>query len=122
MARRRIWLLATAVAFLTLQTPLCALACLERSETTAPPCHADDSEPSPQGAPDSHDDCGGCQLSSQSLLPGPDLHPETSPPSLPAARPRWAGLAPGPAQLPAIPVATDLPPPDVLLRKATLLL
>ena len=120
MVRRRIWLMATVAAFLTLQTPLCALACLESPGEAQPPCHEGAS--SPGGAPPSHDDCEGCNLGSAALLQAPDPHSEapTPPPAALIAFSR--GIDPGGCPASAISADTDLPPPDILLRKSTLLI
>ena len=127
--RRSSWLIATLTALFGLQAPLCALACLDLSDSTPvaaqggePPCHESSTDPSPTGAPGSHEGCG-CESAYEALLPGTgsDL---SSVSTLAFAPP---GTLPYPADSSAaialpVPQVTDLPPPDILLIKSTLLI
>ena len=126
--RQRSWLVAAVAALFALQTPLCALGCLDFPSPTVahtsqadPPCHSDTSHPTPPESPDSHDDCG-CQLEPDAVVSSGDApisvvglaQPtgEAFPGRLPS-RTRFAFSVPGEG---------DLPPPDILLLKATLLI
>lgn len=127
--RRRIGLMAGAAILLTLHAPLCALACLDTpaaSEIAAhdaeSPCHAEPPEPSPADDPGSHADCEGCGLARAALLPGSDtgtLLPHVALAPRGASQPAIRASA---SFAPAVSETTDLPPPDILLRKSTLLL
>ena len=128
LVKQRNWLIATATTLFVLQAPLCALACLERSEAATAqahsperPCHEEGSESTPTDSPNSHEDCG-CELGHQALVPSPDAQ---------LYAPFLAFASPGPSSEavysmvyfePAAPRATDLPPPDILLLKSTLLI
>jgi hypothetical protein len=126
---RRIWLIATVTALFGLQAPLCALACLESPVDSAPvasqheehPCHDESSDSSEPGAP-AHEGCG-CEIAYDALIPGQTdatssissfVFVVESTPSEPlAAEPYLAHW---------VPTATDLPPPDILLLKSTLII
>ncbi len=128
--KRRIWLTATTAALFTLQAPLCALACLESPETVsasashhgAQPCHDDGAEPAPADRPRSHEHCG-CALviearvvetsscstvSAAASITSPKVFSQPG-----GAIVRWA---------PSVPSSTDLPPPDLLLLKSSLII
>ena len=135
--KRRIWLMATVLALFVLTEPLCALACLPGSEP--PPMagmaaadHADShcqnqapapSHRTPSDPTRSHEDCGcedayaavpasppdGASNGGAAAIVVPSQRSETF-----ATRAGW--LPPAPLE------ATDLPPPDILLRKSTLIL
>jgi len=130
LVRQQKWLAAIATAFFLLQAPFCALACL-RSSPTAPmdaaehgdsPCHEEAPSPARSAPTNSHDDCGCAdsytalaQSVSQTppdvtnlvhLAPGFSLRSNhASSPWVRRSQPR-----------------DDLPPPDVLLLKSTLLI
>lgn len=120
-------LTATVAALFVLQAPLCALACLPESGTAimaesaggAPPCHE------PAEAPEKsepHDDCG-CADSSAALLP---LSAKEAAAAHFVVAPSMAALALPHRVIRRTPhtllTETDLPPPDILLRKSTLLI
>jgi len=124
---RNAWLTATVAAVFGLQMPLCAAACWDApspsathaADASAPPCHGEPAAPGSLGEPSSHDGCG-CQLSRELPLPAAGgsapvlaIVPTWDPPHLGVdRRDRRAPVS----------SETDLPPPDVLLLKSTLLL
>lgn len=129
MLRRRIWLAGIAAAVFVLQGPLCAFACVENPEVESGvadhqqhPCHEEAPSSSPADAPRSHEGCG-CEL--VTAVPLPNLELSQSAPALAFVPPstssegfarvvvQWARSAPE---------RTDLPPPDILLLKSTLLI
>ncbi|MAG33754.1 MAG: hypothetical protein CL908_22980 [Deltaproteobacteria bacterium] len=129
--RRRIWLIATVAALLTLQAPLCGLACLESSESGPmaaseamdSPCHESAPSRGPSEPARSHDDCS-CEDSYAALVPGLETpsssiqSPQTFAPSRFSETVRRCAVA-----VPQIcSGATNLPPPDILLLKSTLLI
>ena len=135
--KRRAWHMATATAtaFFMLYAPLCALACLTSADSvdsvnvssatqSNPPCHApapSSSPAEPAGTPETCDceEPGGAALLSNTqntfsnaasvAVVGPHAPPSIlAPPSARVSR--------------GHPEATDLPPPDILLLKSTLLI
>jgi hypothetical protein len=124
MLRRQIWLIASVGALIGLQAPLCALACQATQPASvsqdAPPCHEPDPDSAPAGAPSSHADCG-CQFVSQALLSR--AGEATFPPLQITARPPvWPDIRPGLRGEPQVARTPDLPAPDILLLKSTLLI
>ena len=126
--RRRVWLIATVAALFGLQAPLCALACLDNpfdllpvaSESGDHPCHQESPDPEPASG-DSHGDC--CQLAYQAIFPG-SVDTASAGLSLAEAPPSTVRLL-GQADChlaSVVPEFTDLPPPDILLLKSTLLI
>jgi hypothetical protein len=125
--QRRIWLMATVAALFGLQAPLCAIACLTSAgaESTAvhlaePPCHEQVAQSSPPAAPPPHDD-GCCEFAAEMVLPASAA---TSSVAALAVVPPLASqqLHASVRRAPAIPTVGDLPPPDILLLKSTLLI
>jgi len=129
--RRRNRLIATLAALFVLQAPLCVLACLSgavpaESSTATPgdsPCHEQAPSSNPSDPADSHDDCG-CEDSYTAVLAGADRTfwniqsaPVLPPHSLEAPLGALASRT-----KPVQPIETDLPPPDILLLKSTLLI
>jgi hypothetical protein len=128
MAKRSIWLIATVVTLFGLQVPLCVLACMQGSDAESiaahpaePPCHEQSSDSSPSEAPSTQQECG-CEYAYEALLPsvdsianhGSSLFLLQGTPGQPLdSRVRWACGGP---------TSTDLPPPDILLLKSTLLI
>ncbi len=124
--KRRTGLIATLTAFFVLQAPICALACVENpapdSAAVGHSCHDESSGPSPAEEPASHEGCG-CELApeafasqaSDSNLKQTHLHvaPVRRGPDLSAAFESAAS---------SIARNIDLPPPDILLVKSTLLI
>ena len=123
---RHIWRVASVAALVGLQAPLCALACLEGqpaeptlAQHSQAPCHEQDRVP--DDTPSSDDGCG-CEIAREAFLPASEAswsvltlvfavpHGVLVPPD---AEARWK---------PAVPEASDLPPPDILLLKSTLLI
>jgi hypothetical protein len=126
---RRVWLIATVTALFGLQAPLCALACIENSVDSAPiatqhddrPCHQESSDSSEPGAP-AHEDCG-CELAYEALPPN-QTDATSSALGLMFVAPSALSQPPA-AYLHLshwLPAATNLPPPDILLLKSTLIL
>ncbi|MBJ22591.1 MAG: hypothetical protein GY910_18735 [bacterium] len=123
--KRRAGLIATVTAFFVLQMPLCALACVEAPAPDATAaqhsCHDEGSGSPPVEAPVSHEGCG-CALApeafasqaSDSNLTQVDL--EMAPALCPERNIVAATCAPSTV------FNVDLPPPDILLQKSTLLL
>jgi len=121
-------LLTTMVAALyVLPAPLCAAACIESPQPAAvaghaePPCHEEAPSSAPPGAPGSHDDCG-CQSPDETLTSRTaerTLDPAKALGCVAAVRVMTLRLASLPS---GIPHQGDLPPPDLLLLKSTLLL
>lgn len=122
----RALLIASLATFLGAQGPACAWSCLAHTATAAkqahdgaPPCHGED-EHAPTGENASHAFCG-CAGMAGAVLAG------AGPPArnLAAMFP-LAGAAVAPprrAELGPISVLErDLPPPDILLLKSTLLI
>ena len=129
MLRRSIWRIATVAALFALQGPWCDLACLAGSgvslatdHDSEPSCHQEAPASPPAQAPAPHEGCG-CELA------GPEV-------PLPASSTAWGSLSlavmttgglASPTPLPrvrvsSVPVAGDLPPPDILLLKSSLLI
>lgn len=113
-----------------LQTPLCAVACLSQSavaspapvEADMPPCHGDDPAPSPSDTPDSHEACGCGAIDEPLAAKRHALDPPTAS-AWSAAPARYARLPqPRPLRVFSPPRDAALPPPDILLRNATLLI
>lgn len=123
---RHIWRVASVAALAGLQAPLCALACLEGqvaeaavAQRSEAPCHEPDR--APDGAPTSDGGCG-CETAREAFLPLSEA--SWSVPTLVSAATRGVRVPPdSPTRWrPAVPEATDLPPPDILLLKSTLLI
>ena len=130
--KRRNWLIATLAALFVLQTPLCALACLPNAaadEASAEAhhgssCHEEAPSPRPSSEPrDAHGDCG-CGDSYTAVLASADQtfsNVQTSP-----------VIATKELEVPLNAIFSrtievrlseaDLPPPDILLLKSTLLI
>lgn len=125
--KRHIWSVASVVALAGLQGPLCALACLEVqapeaevAHHAAPPCH--ETEPAADAAPPvSHDDCG-CEISPEDLVALSESPRNAESTHLASGRPLRRALDLHARWRPPVPEATDLPPPDILLLKSTLLI
>ena len=125
--RRYIWLIATVAALFVLQAPLCALACSESAEANPSTlaeksCHEEGSDSSPAGQSNSHEDCE-CNFAAGGLVSQPIA--SISPTSVeigisPSPLPELTYSNPGQELLVA--QNTDLPPPDILLLKSTLII
>ena len=134
--RHHVWLALACAALFGLRAPLCLAACIDAaaaSEAVAesaapPPCHggmADDtpSSPDPDRAP-AHE-CGCDEFkwvvashgTTEASKPGGTLVLEPPPVHLAS----FTFLAPR-SSVPRVPAPQDLPPPDVLLLKTTLLI
>jgi len=127
--KRHIWLVATTVALFGLQAPLCALACITGAQQSAPqvaenaeqPCHGESPDPGSEQSPASREDCS-CELSTMTLVPASGV--ATSAPAL-ALLPLYAFALPVHSRVRmTAPVSgsADLPPPDIMLLKSTLLI
>ena len=128
MLRPRIWLMATVAAIFALQAPLCALACLDSSvaagaaaQEAEHPCHEQSRGSTPADTPTSHEG-SGCDLGCEALLVGSDT--PSNLPTLAVVTPTASAEAfySGLISAPAVPKEADLPPPDILLLKSTLLI
>jgi hypothetical protein len=125
--KRRIWLIATVAALFGLQVPLCALACLTSpsSESVAadnsglPPCHKHSPDSTPAEAPNSDTNCCNFAFDAIVVDAGSILniafHAEFS-------RTQAWQLAPSTSLAYAVSTSADLPPPDILLLKSTLII
>lgn len=130
--KRHKWLIAAFTALFVLQAPLCVLACLPSADAATAvdaahqsnsPCHESTPASSPAEPSSSHDDCG-CEDSYTAVLASadlatPNLVPTAVIPPLNSAdqlRVNLVWLAR------SNPNETDLPPPDVLLLKSTLII
>jgi hypothetical protein len=127
---RRVLLIATTAILFGLQAPLCALACIDSSADASPasvadasehPCHEESSDSPQPGAP-SHEDCG-CELAYEAVLPGAQDTGSTTPTWALAPPSMHSRVADIPRYVPLLVTKlTDLPPPDFLLLKSTLLI
>ena len=125
------WLIAAATALFVLQASLCALACLPAETPDSQPSQAHHDSPCHEQAPASdssepstpHDDCG-CESSYTAVLASPDQTSSSVhnlvvlPPHLLTA-PHEAVTGKTSKLRPS---ETDLPPPNILLLKSTLLI
>ena len=136
--KRRNWLIATLAALFVLQAPLCVLACLTNAaqdESTAetlhaspPPCHeqaphTQTPTPAPNKPADTHNDCG-CEDSFTAVLASADkTFPNVQTSQVIATKaledPVGAVLR---STIDVRLSEADLPPPDILLLKSTLLI
>ncbi|MCR9095708.1 MAG: hypothetical protein NXI30_15915 [bacterium] len=132
--KRRNWLIATVAAVFVLQAPLCVFACIPGSGSDAemaagehemPSCHeqAPAASDTPNQPAESHDECG-CESSYSAVLVSPDQTLSNAQ-NIVALPPRV--LATPLAQLSTRTSTvwankTDLPPPNILLLKSTLLI
>ena len=136
--KRRNWLIATLAALFVLQAPLCVLACLTNAaqdESTAetlhaspPPCHEQAPRTqTPTSAPDkpadTHNDCG-CEHSFTAVLASADktfANVQTSQVIATKALEDPVGAVLR-STIDVRLSEADLPPPDILLLKSTLLI
>ena len=132
MVKRRNWLIAILAALFVLQTPLCVMACLPGATAddsaatthhTVPPCHEQAPPSAPAEPSDAHEDCG-CGDSYTAVLASAGLtfsNAESAATLLPTTLevPRNAVFG---RTTRARPGEVDLPPPDILLLKSTLLI
>ena len=136
--KRRNWLIATLAALFVLQAPLCVIACLTNAaqdESTAetlhaspPPCHeqaphAQTPTPAPNKPADTHNDCG-CEDSFTAVLASADktfANVQTSQVIATKALEDPVGAV-FRSTIDVRLSEADLPPPDILLLKSTLLI
>ena len=136
--KRRNWLIATLAALFVLQAPLCVLACLTNAaqdESTAetlhaspPPCHEQAPHtqaptPAPNKPADTHNDCG-CEDSFTAVLASADktfANVQTSQVIATKALEDPVGAVLR-STIDVRLSEADLPPPDILLLKSTLLI
>ncbi len=125
--KRHIGLTATVTALFVLQVPLCALACFERAEADPSAvadssCHEKSSDSSPTGESNSHDD-GGCHFTSQALVSQPIDSNTTASVEIVVSRiQRIEQTDTSRSHVPQSEQKSDLPPPDILLLKSTLII
>ena len=132
VVKRRNRLIATLAALFVLQAPLCVLACLsggapDESAVAAhhdsPPCHEQAPTSEPAEPSDSHDDCG-CGDSYEAVLATADqtFSNVQNSPVLPPTTHRAPVNAVFSTTTRVRLNEADLPPPDILLLKSTLLI
>ena len=125
--KRHIWLIAAATALFLMLVPFCALACFETADpissaVTESSCHENSSDSSPAGESNSHEDCA-CDFAIQALLSQPIDSNTTAPIDLVVSRNQQ--LEPtdsSRSEPPQVRQNADLPPPDILLLKSTLII
>ena len=125
--KRHIWLITAVTALFLMLVPFCALACFETADTnpsaaTESSCHEKSSDSSPAGESNSHEDCG-CDFAIQALLSQPTDSNTTTPVDLVVSRNQQ--LEPthsSRSQAPQVRHDADLPPPNILLLKSTLII
>lgn len=130
MARRRTRMMAMLAALLVLQIPLCAFACASESPsmTTSAaashdaPCHGAPSESEPTTPASDDEQCGCGEAAHQALLASSEKGVMGSGSAIVPSWPILLGASLRRATLQLEPPATDLPPPDILLRTSILLL
>lgn len=131
--KQRSWLIAIVAAVFVLQAPLCVFACIPGSTSNAemadgqpsPSCHepAPSSSETPDDPAESHDDCS-CDASYRAILASPEQS-YSNVQTVVALPPRVLDTRRvGHVTRASIvwPSETDLPPPDILLLKSTLLI
>jgi hypothetical protein len=130
--RRLLRLIAILTTLSWVLMPLCALACFEGPPETQSvghqaqaPCHGESPATGDEADPASHGDCD-CELTGGSLFSAQEI-----PSSAPFSGLAFLTFLPGEidacldlrvARSPSAPEVRDLPPPDILLLKATLLI
>jgi hypothetical protein len=126
--KRRTWLIATVTALFVLQVPLCALACFELAGTgptaiSEPPCHEGNPDSSPASESNSHDDCG-CKLAPEALVSQiSESNTTTASLGIFVAAKQFTELTNfDRGRTPRLEQDADLPPPDILLLKSTLII
>lgn len=127
--KRRTWLIATVTALFVLQVPLCALACFDMAgtgptATADQPCHEGNPDSSPASESNSHDDCG-CKLAPEALVSqlSESNTTTTSSVGIFLSAKQLTELTNSPrGYTPRVKQGTDLPPPDILLLKSTLII
>lgn len=125
--KRHIWLIATVTALFVLQVPFCALACFEPagadpSAAAESSCHETSSDSSPAGESNSHADCG-CDFTTQALISqSVDANTTASVEFVVHRTVRIEPINSRKNQAPQAGQNADLPPPDLLLRKSTLII
>jgi hypothetical protein len=126
--KRHIWLIATVTALFVLQVPLCAFACFERAEAEPSAiahssCHEESSDSSPAGGSNSQEDCG-CDFTTQALVSQP-ADSNTTAMSVEVVASRLLRIEQTDSstnQAQQVEQNADLPPPDILLLKSTLII
>ena len=125
--KRHVRLITLVTALFVTQVPFCALACFEPSEVSSSAvqessCHEKSSNSSPAGESNSHDDCG-CDFAIQALLSQPiDSNTTTPVDFLVSGRQQLAPADSSSSRAPQVRQHSDLPPPDILLLKSTLII
>lgn len=126
--KRRTWLIATMTALFALQVPLCALACFDMAETgptatSERPCHEGNPDSSPASESNSHDDCG-CKLAPEALVSQlSESNTTTASIGIFLSAKQLTELTNSArGHTPRVKQDTNLPPPDILLLKSTLII
>jgi hypothetical protein len=126
--KRRTWLIATVTALFVLQVPLCALACFELAGTgptaiSEHPCHEGNPDSSPASESNSHDNCG-CKLAPEAPVSQiSESNTTTAPVGIFVSAKQLTELTNSARRhTPRVKQGADLPPPDILLLKSTLII
>lgn len=124
--KQRIWLIATVAALFGLQVPICALACLQSPAADAasvdqalPPCHEHSSDSVPSEVPNSETSC--CEFAYDAIIidAGTSLNIVSLDVTPLAAHWLTATRA---SFVRAVTASANLPPPDILLLNAILII
>jgi hypothetical protein len=140
VVRRSSGFIATLAVLFVLQAPLCALACLDGvnesdiafddpispadpkpTSNAGHACHDESPASTPPGAPGSHDDCG-CEIGANALVSPSSDSTSMSLQIFVHASTRWVPTASSGSWEAAVARGLDLPPPDILLLKSTLII
>ncbi|MFP6654277.1 MAG: hypothetical protein VCB25_01535 [Myxococcota bacterium] len=131
--KRRFWLSLTVTVLFGIGAPLCALACVDvtagsevvaqadRNSGSPAPCHGSSSSQSPAEAPESHQDCG-CDFSIDGLLPDAASAAAFSVVGWTHSQPVAEIVVASKRAAMNRHFEPDMPVPDILLRKSTLLI
>lgn len=125
IVRHRTWIRATLAAFFGLHAPLCAVACVAMADAaptaahrSEPSCHEEPASAPTEAPAEASGSC--CDFADQATAPTADGSLAASAVGLVARTPIWqASIAGGPFA--RVAAENDLPPPDILLLKSTLI-
>ena len=126
LMKRRTRQIATVVALIGLQAPICALACMQSPTlglaavgSAMPPCHERGSESSPSQAPRSDRDC--CAFAGEAAVFDASVPVLIASVAVTSRSAFWWPVAHAAVAHVDI-IAASLPPPDILLLKSTLII